>query len=380
MTNWINRWEARLDVLNSAHRLRTRRLHTSVAPICFCDNDYLGLAHHPSLSDAWYQVGAEIPVGSAASPLVSGHYPTHQTLEERIAAWLGRDRALLFSSGFAANLGLAQTLLTPKTSVVQDRYNHASLIDGARLMRAPLTRYAHCDLASLEARLRSLSGPGVVWTDSVFSMDGTVAPLQQIAALCARYDALLAVDEAHGFGVMGPTGAGAVEAAGLSQDLVPVVMGTLGKAVGCQGAFVAGPSALIELLENDARTLIYSTAESPRMSAVTVAAIALMQAHPEWRLQLEDNVQYFRARACAEGIPLTDSKTAIQPIILGADARALAASQVLWTEGYWVSAIRPPTVPEGSARLRITLSARHRFDQIDGLIAALAKALEVASR
>lgn len=377
MTSWVHRWETRLDALDRAHRLRTRRTHTSAAPLCFCDNDYLGLAHHLSLSDAWYQVDPAVPIGSAASPLVSGHYPSHQALEERIASWLGRDRALLFSSGFAANLGLAQTLLTPQTSVIQDRYNHASLIDGARLMRAPLKRYAHCDMAALEARLQELSGPSVVWTDSVFSMDGTVAPLQQIADLCARYDALMAVDEAHGFGVMGPTGAGAVEAAGLSQEQVPVVMGTLGKAVGCQGAFVAGPSALIALLENDARTLIYSTAESPRMSAVTSAAIALMQAHPEWRAQLQANVQYFRDRAGACGIPLTESQTAIQPVILGTDARALAASQALWEAGYWVSAIRPPTVPEGSARLRITLSARHRIDQIDGLVAALSSACAV---
>ncbi|MGA1206678.1 MAG: 8-amino-7-oxononanoate synthase [Gammaproteobacteria bacterium] len=380
MTLWLSRWQARLNALHDAHRLRARRLHSSTTPVCFCGNDYLGLAQHPALSAAWYAVDSAHPVGSAASPLVSGHYPSHRALEDRLARWLGRERALLFTSGFAANLGLAQALLTPDVTVVQDRYNHASLIDGARLMRVPLKRYAHCDVDALESRLAGCDGPCVVWTDSVFSMDGTVAPLAAIAERCAHYGALFVVDEAHGFGVLGATGAGAVEAAGLTQAQVPVVMGTLGKAAGCQGAFVAGPAELIALLENEARTLIYSTADSPRLAAVTLAAVELLQGHPEWRTQLTENVRHFRALAREAGIPLTDSQTAIQPVILGADAAALAASESLWADGYWVSAIRPPTVPEGTARLRITLSAAHRFEQIDGLVGALVRACQTVGR
>lgn len=378
MTTWLTRWQARLDALEAKDRLRARRIHAPTSPVCFCGNDYLGLAQHPELSAAWYAVDPQHPVGSAASPLVSGHYPAHQALEQRLADWLGRERALLFSSGFAANLGLAQALLTSGVTVVQDRYNHASLIDGARLMRVPLKRYRHCDVDALAAHLARSEGPCIVWTDGVFSMDGTVAPLAAIAACCAHYGALLVVDEAHGFGVLGPTGAGAAEAAGLSAAQVPVVMGTLGKAAGCQGAFVAGPAELIALLENEARTLIYSTADSPRLAVVTLAALELMQAHPEWRDQLARNVHSFRALAQGRGIPLTDSQTPIQPVILGSDAAALAASDSLWSAGYWVSAIRPPTVPEGTARLRITLSAAHRPEQIDGLVAALAHACQKA--
>jgi len=372
MTLWSDRWEARLAELTAIDRRRQRRVHTPDSPLSFCDNDYLGLAQHPALSNLWYQVASSIPVGSGASALVSGHHPSHRQLEDRLARWVGRDRAVLFSSGYAANLGLAQALLEPGVSVLHDRLNHASLVDGSRLMGARMHRYAHADATACAARLEGLAEPTVVLTDSVFSMDGTVAPLAELATCCAEAGALLVVDEAHGLGVLGPEGEGLVGALGLTQAEVPVVMGTLGKALGCQGAFVAGPSALIDLLENAARTLIYSTAESPRMAAVTLGALDLLQAHPEWRSELRRNVQLFREEASRLGVPLTASDTPIQPVIVGSDARALALSAALWADGYWVSAIRPPTVPEGSARLRITLSRRHQPEQISALVQSLA--------
>jgi 8-amino-7-oxononanoate synthase len=342
----------------------------------FCSNDYLGLAHHPRVIAALGDAAARYGAGSGASHLVTGHCAEHHALEEELAAFTGRERALLFSTGYMANIGVASALVGRTDQVLEDRLNHASLLDAGLLSGARFSRYAHCDSAALEARLaESESGAALVMTDGVFSMDGDIAPLDSLARIAQAKRAWLMVDDAHGIGVLGRSGRGTIEHFGLDARQVPILMGTLGKAFGTFGAFVAGTEDLIEYLIQRSRTHIYTTALPPGIAGATRTALRLIEEESWRRDRLNANVTRFRSLAGGAGIDLTDSQTPIQPIVLGTAARALAVSEALWERGFWVTAIRPPTVPEGTARLRITFSAAHREAQIDGLVEALAEAL-----
>ena len=365
------------DVTADGHRLVDgRRL------VDFCGNDYLGLARHPDLVAALTRAAALEGVGTGAAHLVCGHRGEHAALEEELADWTGRQRAVLFSTGVMANLGALQGLLGAGSLpgrgdalCVQDRLNHASLIDGAQLAGAELRRYPHGDA---EAAARQLDArpdhPALLATDGVFSMDGDIAPLAALAALCRERHALFYVDDAHGLGVMGPEGAGSVAAAGLDAKQVPVLMGTLGKALGTAGAFVAGDASLIEAIVQFARPYIYTTAMPAALAAATRASLRLVRADKDGRReQLTAHIDRFRAGARQLGLAVMPSRTAIQPLLVGSAEAALGASRALEAAGFLVIAIRPPTVAQGAARLRITLSAAHSPAQIDALLDALSR-------
>ncbi len=340
--------------------------------LSFCSNDYLGLAQHPQLIAAFKRVADDEGVGSTSAHLICGHRAEHAALEEALAEWTGRERVLLFSTGYMANLGALQGLLTRGDVCVQDKLNHACLLDGAHLSGAELKRYPHADVAAAARQLATCGqAAALLATDGVFSMDGDVAPLRELAALCRREGATLMVDDAHGLGVFGAHGAGSVSAAGLGQREVPLLMATLGKALGCAGAFVAGPAALIEGLMQTARPYIYTTAMPPALAAAALAAVRLAQTESWRREKLVALIERFRAGAAQLGLPLLASSSAIQPLLLGSVDVALAAAQALEQSGLLVGAIRPPTVPAGKARLRITLSAAHDEDQVDQLLAVL---------
>ncbi|MGS1121221.1 8-amino-7-oxononanoate synthase [Rhodanobacter sp. UC4436_H3] len=341
--------------------------------LSFCSNDYLGLAQHPSLVAALARAAGEQGVGSTSAHLICGHRRTHAQLEEALAAWTGRERALLFSTGYMANLGVLQALLSRGDVCVQDKLNHACLLDGAKLSGAELKRYPHADVAAAARQLAaSPEAAALLATDGVFSMDGDVAPLRALAQQCAREHATLMVDDAHGLGVLGDDGAGSLSAAKLGQHEVPLLMATLGKALGCSGAFVAGPAALIEGLIQFARPYIYTTAMPPALAAAALEAVRLAQSETWRRHKLAALIARFRAGAAQLGLPLMDSASAIQPLRLGDARAAVQAAQALERRGLLVVAIRPPTVPAGQARLRITLSAAHEEAQVDRLLDALA--------
>ncbi|HEY5558718.1 MAG TPA: 8-amino-7-oxononanoate synthase [Steroidobacteraceae bacterium] len=338
----------------------------------FCSNDYLGLASHPQVVEAFIAAARLHGVGARASHLISGHQSEHEALEQELAAWTGRERAILFSTGYMANLGLVAALASRESAVYGDRLNHASLIDGGRLSRAALHHYPHGDVAALEAQLASQeSGRALVLTDGVFSMDGDLAPLPALARACARHGAFLAVDDAHGLGVTGETGRGSLEHFGLSAAQVPALVGTLGKAFGSFGAFVAGSTDLVETLVQRARTYIYTTALPPAVAAATRAALAVSIDESWRRERVLALTRRFRELARAAGLPLADSETPIQPILLGSAGAAMQASRALLDQGLFVAAIRPPTVPAGTSRLRITLSAAHRDSDVERLITSL---------
>jgi 8-amino-7-oxononanoate synthase len=340
----------------------------------FCSNDYLGLAREPRLAGVFASAARELGTGSGASHLVSGHHPAHHALEEVLADYTGRERALLFSTGYMANLGLACTLAGRGDTVLEDRLNHASLLDAGLLSRARFSRFPHADVAALSRRLgRAAGGRTLVLTDGVFSMDGDLAPLPAMAAACARHGATLAVDDAHGLGVLGPTGGGTLEHFGLGTAEVPLLVGTLGKAFGCFGAFVAGDRDWIELLLQRARTYIYTTALPPAVAVATRAAVEMARAEPWRRERLHALIGRFRDRATAARLPLAESGTPIQPLLLGEPETAVTASEALLERGFLVAAIRPPTVPQGSSRLRVTLSAIHEEADVDRLVGALAE-------
>lgn len=350
----------------------------------FCGNDYLGLARHRDLVSALTRTATAEGVGTGAAHLVSGHRTEHAALEEELADWTGRERALLFSTGVMANLGALQALLgagampvhgRTEALCVQDRLNHASLIDGAQLACAELRRYPHADAEGAARQLDARPDhPALVATDGVFSMDGDVAPLAALAQVCRERGAMFYVDDAHGLGVLGPQGAGSVAAAGLDAADVPVLMGTLGKALGCAGAFVAGDASVIEAILQFARSYVYTTAMPAALAAATRAAVRLARHDPEGRRErLAANIARFRTGAAQLGLPLTPSATAIQPLAMGSAEAATAAAAALEVAGFLVVAIRPPTVPQGGARLRITLSALHTPDRIDALLDALAR-------
>jgi 8-amino-7-oxononanoate synthase len=343
--------------------------------IDFSSNDYLGLARHPALAAALNACAATRGVGSAASHLVSGHGTEHARLEEELAAFTGRERALLFSTGYMANLAVLACLAGRGERVLLDRLSHASLIDGARLAGAQLKRYAHGDAAAAARALEAdPARTTLIATDGVFSMDGDLAPLPRLVPLAQQHGAWLVVDDAHGLGVVGASGRGVLEHFGLDAQGVPVLIGTLGKAFGSFGAFVAGSADLIEYLIQKARPYIYTTALPQAVAAATRAALALAQKESWRRTRVAALTARFRAAALGAGLPLGQSLTPIQPLLLGSAAAALAAQRELEARGFWVVAIRAPTVPPRSARLRVTLSAAHSEAQVDQLVEALAQA------
>jgi 8-amino-7-oxononanoate synthase len=339
--------------------------------LSFCSNDYLGLANHPEVIAALRRGAERWGVGSGAAHLVTGHSAAHHALEETLADFTGRPRALLFSTGYMANLGLISALTGRGDTVWQDRLNHASLLDGALLSRATLRRYPHADAAELD-RLLGTRDTRMIASDGVFSMDGDLAPLPALALIARRAGAWLLVDDAHGLGVLGREGRGTLDHFGLGAEDVPILMGTLGKAFGTFGAFVAGSDTLIETLIQRARSYIFTTATPPAVAEATRTSLALAR-REDWRREhLQALIARFRAGANQLGLPLSESPTPIQPLIAGSSHQALAWAGELETRGILVGAIRPPTVPEGSARLRVCLSAAHTETMVDRLLDALA--------
>ncbi|WP_024298224.1 8-amino-7-oxononanoate synthase [Methylomicrobium lacus] len=336
--------------------------------INFCSNDYLGLANHPDVIRAFKNAAGQYGVGSGSAHLVCGHSAAHHALEEELAEFCGRERALLFSTGYMANLGAISALVGSGDTVIEDRLNHASLIDGGQLSGARFKRYRHADLDHLANTLAATSGKKLIVTDGVFSMDGDLAPLPAIARLAEEQDAWLMVDDAHGLGVLGDQGGGVLEHYSLKQCDVPVLVGTLGKAFGTFGAFVAGPDALIELLIQKARTYIYTTALPPAVAEATRASLRIVRTENWRRDKLKRLTERFRQGAEQIGLELMPSPSPIQPILLGDSRKAMAFSEALLDAGILVGAIRPPTVPQGSARLRVTFSAAHEDAQVDRLL------------
>lgn len=339
----------------------------------FCSNDYLGLAAHPRVVARFTRAAAEYGVGSGASHLVCGHSAPHHELEEALADFTGRARALLFSSGYMANVGVLTTLLQRGDCVFEDRLNHASLLDGGLYSGARFSRFPHNDVAALQKKLARAQGAAMVVVDGVYSMDGDAAPLRALADLCSDTDSWLMVDDAHGFGVLGERGAGSTEQAGLTAAQVPVLMATLGKALGTAGAFVAGSEDLIEALIQQSRNYIYTTAIPPAVAAATLESLQLLADEPWRRTHLHALIARFRRGAQQLDLPLMNSASPIQPLLVGTAGEALAVSERLQQRGLLISAIRPPTVPEGTARLRITLSAAHTDAQVDQLLQHLAE-------
>ena len=340
----------------------------------FSSNDYLGLAGHPAPAAAMAECASRCGSGSGASHLISGHGAEHAALEEELAAFTGRERALLFSTGYMANLGVMSALAERSDVVLLDRLSHASLIDGGLLSGAKLRRYPHCDAGAARRMLTASHQPtAVLATDGVFSMDGDIAPLADLAQAAREFRAWLIVDDAHGIGVMGPNGRGVLESAGLTADDAPVLVGTLGKALGSFGAFVAGSAELIEFLVQKARSYIYTTALPQPVAAATREALRIAQRESWRRERALELTRRFRAAAGQAGVALADSATPIQPVPLGSAAAVLRAQQALREAGFWVVAIRAPTVPAGWERLRVTLTAAHREDQVDALVEALSR-------
>ncbi|MBT2969823.1 MAG: 8-amino-7-oxononanoate synthase [Candidatus Thiodiazotropha sp. (ex Ctena orbiculata)] len=342
--------------------------------IAFCSNDYLGLASHPEVVEALRQGAEKYGVGSGAAHLITGHNRSHHRLEEALAEFTARPRALLFSTGYMANLGVIGALLKTGDRLFEDRLNHASLVDAGQLTRAKMVRYQHRDPQSLELQLaRSDGGQALIATDGVFSMDGDLAPLPELVELARKHRAWLMVDDAHGLGVLGPDGGGILSHYGLGVDDVEILMGTLGKGFGTYGAFVAGSEGLIETLIQQARSYIYTTAPPAALAEATLVSLRLARRESWRRERLNSLVERFRHAAGQIGLPLMESATPIQPILAGSARQAVAWSMKLEEQGVLVSAIRPPTVAEGSARLRITFSANHTDTQLERLLDALAK-------
>ena len=369
--------KAALAEIEQRHLRRIRRVGLRAGLINFCSNDYLGLSSHPDVVRAFQDAATKYGVGSGASHLVTGHGPEHHALEESLAAFTGREKALVYSTGYMANMGVIGALADQSATIVSDKLNHASLIDGCRLTRAHSLRYRHGDAAhanELLAALDSSIDTRLLITDGVFSMDGDVAPLPELARAARAGDAWLIVDDAHGLGVVGAGGRGVCEHFELSTGDVPVLVGTFGKAFGTFGAFVAGDADLIEYLIQKSRTYIYTTALPPAVAAATRTALEVSQRESWRREKVLALAQRFR-----RGLGLEPREpqpgTTIVPVELGEAQRAVAVSEALETQGFLVSAIRPPTVPAGTARLRVTLSAAHEESQVDALIAALGREL-----
>ncbi|AZZ46941.1 8-amino-7-oxononanoate synthase [Pseudomonadaceae bacterium SI-3] len=374
---------SRLAERRAAHLYRRRPLlETPQQPevtvdgeqlLAFCSNDYLGLASHPDVVRAMQQGAARWGVGGGASHLVMGHSTPHHQLEEALAEFTGRPRALLFSTGYMANLAAVTALVGQGDTVLEDRINHASLLDAGLLSGARFSRYLHNDVDSLAKRLDKAAGDTLVVTDGVFSMDGDLANLPALCATAKVKNAWVMVDDAHGFGPLGKTGGGIVEHFGLGIDDVPVLVGTLGKAFGTAGAFVAGSEELIETLIQFARPYIYTTSQPPAVACATLKSLELLRSESWRRDHLNSLIARFRQGASEIGLTLMDSPTPIQPILVGSSERALRLSAALRERGILVGAIRPPTVPTGSARLRVTFSASHSEAQVERLLDILAE-------
>lgn len=339
--------------------------------LAFCSNDYLGLANHPQLISALQQGAQQWGVGAGAAHLVSGHFEPHHRLEQQLAAFVGKPSALLFSTGYMANLGVVQALVGRGDTVFADKLNHASLNDAMTLSRAEVKRYRHGDMEQLAMLLeQAKSGRKLVITDAVFSMDGDIAPLREMLALCEQHDAWLYVDDAHGFGVLGERGRGSLSHFGIASERI-IYMATLGKAAGVSGAFVAAEQVVIDTLINHANSYVYTTATPPALSSALLQSLQLIEQGDERRAHLQRLVTRLRSGLAELPWALMGSDTAIQPLLIGDNQRALELSAALRERGIWVAAIRPPTVPQGTARLRITLSATHADVDVDRLIGAL---------
>ena len=347
--------------------------------INFCSNDYLGLANHPRIARAMQDAAVEFGTGSSASPLVSGKTVLHRSLEEKLADVTKRDRVLLMSCGYMANLAIVAGLVSSRNQwIFEDRLCHASMVDAARLSGARLKRYTHASPASLEGLLGAAQRDlKLVLTESVFSMDGDLAPLHELSGLCRKHRACLVVDDAHGFGVLGNNGLGGLDHFSLDQSAVPLLMATFGKALGTYGAFIAGPAALIETLVQRARTYIYTTSLPAPLAAAAHEALKVHEDEPERRDHLASRIRRFRSGVRQLGIKTTSAETPIQPVIIGDSKKTQLASRMLEQNGLFISAIRPPTVPRNSSRLRITLSAGHTDEQIDRLLDGLNKCIAI---
>jgi len=389
MSAWRNRFLADAADWQSAGLKRQRRVVRPVSATevevdarvvtAFASNDYLGLSRHPRLIEAIAEGARRFGAGAGASHLVSGHHAVHEALEHALANFAGKPAALAFMNGYVANLALLTTLAGDGDAIFSDELNHASIVDGARLSRATVHVYAHADLDALEALLRSSTArQRLVVTDAVFSMDGDVAPLRALLALCEQHDALLVVDDAHGIGVWGPEGRGSVHALGLQSDCI-VYMGTLGKAAGLSGAFVAAEQLIIDRLIQRGRPYVFSTASLPALAHATLTALELVRSADAERMQLERHRERLREFAPAwQPFRLLASAMPIQPLVVGDNATVVRIAEALLQEGLWVPAIRPPTVPAGSARLRITLSGAHSDADIGRLGTALSHIIATA--
>jgi 8-amino-7-oxononanoate synthase len=342
--------------------------------LSFCSNDYLGLANHPDIKKAFIAAVENYGVGSGSAHLINGHSQLHHDCEQRLAEFTGRDRALLFSTGYMANLAITSALLGRHDYVYQDKLNHASLIDAAKICTAKLVRYRHNDSAHLQRLLSKNDSQArkLIMTDGVFSMDGDCADLNRLSHIAKDNGSWCMVDDAHGFGVLGASGAGLLQREGLDQEQIPIMMATLGKAIGTSGAFVAGSEELIETLIQQARTYIFTTASPPAIAAATLRSLYIVEQESWRREKLQELIAYFRKGMKSLDLELMPSDTAIQPVVIGDNQRTLEISAQLMQRDIHVSAIRPPTVPEGSARLRVTLSAAHEKADIDLLLKALA--------
>jgi 8-amino-7-oxononanoate synthase len=361
--------------------LRARRtLSTSQSPhiivegkayLAFCSNDYLGFANHPQLISALQHGAQQWGVGAGAAHLVSGHFEPHHLLEQKLAAFVGKPAALLFSTGYMANLGVVQALAGKGDTVFADKLNHASLNDAMLLSRAGVKRYRHGDMAQLATLLgQTNKGGKLVITDAVFSMDGDIAPLREMLALCEKFDAWLYVDDAHGFGVLGEQGRGSLSHYGIASERV-IYMATLGKAAGVSGAFVAAEQVVVDSLINHANSYVYTTATPPALSSALLQSLQLIEQGDAARAHLNRLIATLRSGLAGLPWSLMESATAIQPLLIGENQRTLELSSALRERGIWVAAIRPPTVPQGTARLRITLSAAHSAADVERLIGAL---------
>jgi len=379
---WQHDLTQKLNTLEAQHLYRQRnitaptdqavKLRVSGKTLTnFCSNDYLGLRQHPKIKRALINAVEQYGVGSGSAHLVCGHSQAHHDLEKALAEFTGRERALIFSSGYMANIGTITALSTPETILFADKLNHASLNDGMLLSRRPFKRYRHADLQALEKKLSSTDSPGLIISDSVFSMDGDIAPLTKLSTLAQKYQANLMIDDAHGFGILGKNGKGTTEFFNLSQKEVPVLMGTFGKALGTFGAFVAANETIIETLIQSANSYIYTTALPPAIAYATQVSLSIIQEEAWRREHLQTLIKRFKIGSAQINLPLLPSDTPIQPIIVGSSERAIMLSEQLKTKGLWVKAIRPPTVPRNKARLRVTLNAQHTEKDIDQLLSAL---------
>ncbi len=361
---------------------RTHRLSESSQQACmridgkqllnFSSNDYLGLANHPDIIASFKAATDIYGVGTGSAHLISGHTKAHQALEEALADFTGRERALLFSTGYMANIGVLNALAERGDVIYADRLNHASLVDGALLSKANTKRYQHNDTGSLERQLKTQqTGNKIIVSDGVFSMDGDIAKVDSLAKITKKHQAWLMIDDAHGFGTLGQNGAGLLQQQQLEQNDVPILMATLGKAVGTAGAFIAGSEILIEYLIQTARSHIFTTAMPAAIAAATLTSLDIIKKENWRREKLQSLIKQFKQGAAERKIVLMPSDTAIQPIKIGSSKKALAISQQLLERGFLVSAIRPPTVPNNSARLRITLSTAHSATMVDELLSQL---------